>query len=174
MEHTVGRTPFADAASGDRAGSRIARDMHGTSLAGAWKLLVFEFRSEGQVVFPFGTNFSGLCLYDTTGYMSMQIMRGDRPRFAVNDQQAGAPDEVAAAFTGCYSYFGTYVVDETHGVVVHHVAQSLFPNWIGTDQVRFYRISGERLIVAAPTQQVRGHLMDAMLVWERVQAVERH
>ncbi|HEX7529073.1 MAG TPA: lipocalin-like domain-containing protein [Thermoanaerobaculia bacterium] len=148
--------------------------MHGTSLAGAWKLLVFEFRSEGQVVFPFGTNFSGLCLYDATGYMSMQIMRGDRPRFAVNDQQAGAPDEVAAAFTGCYSYFGTYVADETHGVVVHHVSQSLFPNSVGTDLVRFYRISGERLIVSAPTQQVRGHLMDAMLVWERVQTVERH
>jgi hypothetical protein len=145
--------------------------MHGTSLAGAWKLLVFEFRSEGQVVFPFGTTFSGLCLYDTTGNMSMQIMRGDRPRFAVNDQQAGTPEEVAAAFNGCYSYFGTYVVDETHGVVVHHVSQSLFPNAIGTDLVRFYRISGNRLIVSAPTVQVRGHLMDAMLVWERLEEV---
>jgi hypothetical protein len=152
----------------------MTRDMLGTSLAGAWKLLVFEFRSEGQVVFPFGTNFSGLCLYDTTGHMSMQIMRGDRPRFAVDDQQAGTPLEVATAFTGCYSYFGTYVVDETHGVVVHHVSQSLFPNSIGTDLVRFYRISGDRLIVSAPTVQVRGHLMDAMLVWERVHAVEGH
>ncbi|MCM3877766.1 MAG: lipocalin-like domain-containing protein [Thermoanaerobaculia bacterium] len=146
--------------------------MHGTSLAGAWKLLVFEFRSEGQVVFPFGMNISGLCLYDTTGHMSMQIMRGDRPRFAVNDQLAGTPEEVAAALTGCISYFGTYVVDETHGVVVHHVSQSLFPNWIGSDLVRFYRISGDRLIVSAPTVQVRGHLMDAMLVWERLRPVE--
>ncbi len=142
--------------------------MQGSSLAGAWKLLVFEFRSEGQVVFPFGTNYSGLCLYDTTGHMSMQIMRGDRPRFAANDQQGGTPDEVAASFTGCYSYYGTYVVDETHGVVVHHVYQSLFPNWIGTDLVRFFRLSGDRLIVSAPTVQVKGHLMDAMLVWERL------
>ncbi|MDL2716216.1 MAG: lipocalin-like domain-containing protein [Acidobacteriota bacterium] len=146
--------------------------MQGASLAGAWKLLVFEFRSGGQVVFPFGTNYAGLCLYDTTGNMSMQIMRGDRPRFGVNDQQTGTPDEVAAAFTGCYSYFGTYVVDEIHGVVVHHVSQSLFPNWIGTDLVRFFRISGDRLIVSAPTVQVRGHLMDAMLVWERLRPVE--
>ena len=46
--------------------------------------------------------------------------------------------------------------------------QSLFPNWVGTDQVRFYRISGDRLIVGAPTQQVGGHLMDVMLVWERL------
>jgi hypothetical protein len=148
--------------------------MQGTPLAGAWKLLVFEFRSEGQVVFPFGTNLSGLCLYDPTGHMSMQIMRGDRPRFAANDQQAGTPDEVAAAFAGCYSYFGTYVADEAHGVVVHHVTQSLFPNWIGTDLVRFYRISGDRLIVSAPTVQVRGHLMDAMLVWERLLPMDRN
>ncbi|HEX7614495.1 MAG TPA: lipocalin-like domain-containing protein [Thermoanaerobaculia bacterium] len=146
--------------------------MHGNSLVGAWKLLVFEFRSEGQVVYPFGMNYSGLCLYDTTGHMSIQIMRGDRPRFAVNDQQAGTHEEIAAALEGCLSYFGTYVVDETHGVVVHHVSQSLFPNWIGTDQVRFFRFSGERLIVAAPTQQVRGHLMDAMLVWERLHPIE--
>lgn len=146
--------------------------MHGTSLAGAWKLLVFEFRSEGKVVFPFGTDFSGLCIYDTTGHMTMQIMRGDRPRFAANDQLAGTPDEVAAALTGCISYFGTYVADETRGVVVHHVSQSLFPNWIGKDQVRFFRISGDRLIVSAPTQQVGGHLMDAMLVWERIRPAE--
>jgi|GEM_PF-505774 len=148
--------------------SRIASDMHGTSLAGAWKLLVFEFRSEGQVVFPFGTNFLGLCLYDSIGYMAMQIMRGDRPRFAVNDQQLGTPEEVGAAFFGYVAYSGTYVADETHGVVVHHVSQSLFPNWVGTDQVRFYRISGDRLIVGAPTQQVGGHLMDVMTVWERL------
>ena len=146
--------------------------MRGISLAGAWKLLVFELRSEGQVVFPFGTNISGLCLYDTTGHMSMQIMRGDRPRFAVNDQLSGKPDEVVSAFTGCISYFGTYVVDEAHGVVVHHVSQSLFPNWIGVDLVRFYRASGDRLITSAPTVQVGGHLMDAMLVWERLQPRE--
>jgi len=142
--------------------------MQPTSLAGAWKLLVFEFRSEGQVVFPFGTNFSGLCLYDSTGNMALQIMRGDRPRFAVNDQQLGTPTEVAAAFFGYLSYSGTYVADEAHGVIVHHVSQSLFPNWVGTDQVRFFRISGNRLIVSAPTQQVGGHLMDVMLVWERL------
>lgn len=145
--------------------------MHGTSLAGAWKLLVFEFRSEGQVVFPFGTNFLGLCLYDSTGYMALQIMRRERPRFAANDQQLGTPAEVGDAFFGYLSYAGTYVADETHGVVVHHVSQSLFPNWVGTDQVRFYRISGDRLIVSAPTQQVSGHLMDVMLVWERLAPV---
>jgi hypothetical protein len=63
-------------------------------------------------------------------------------------------------------------VEAPWGIDPPHVSQSLFPNWIGTDQVRFFRFSGERLIVAAPTQQVRGHLMDAMLVWERLHPIE--
>ena len=142
--------------------------MHESSLAGAWKLLVFEFRSEGEVAYPIGKEVSGMCLYDQTGHMALQIMRGNRPRFTAGDQLGGTPAEVEAAFSGYLAYAGTYVADETHGVVVHHVSQSLFPNWVGTDQVRFYRISGDRLIVGAPTQQVGGHLMDVMTVWERL------
>jgi len=145
--------------------------MHESSLVGAWKLLVFEFRSEGEVVYPIGKDVSGLCLYDATGHMALQIMGGNRPRFAAADQLAGTPAEMEAAFSGYLAYAGTYVADETHGVVVHHVSQSLFPNWVGTDLVRFYRISASRLIVSAPTVQLRGHLMDAMLVWERLTEV---
>jgi hypothetical protein len=139
-----------------------------SSLVGAWKLLVFEFRSEGEVVYPIGRNVSGLCLYDATGHMALQIMRGDRPRFAAADQLGGSAAEIEAAFSGYLSYAGTFVADPAHGVIVHHVSHALFPNWVGTDLVRFYRVSGDRLIVSAPTQQIKGHLMDAMLVWERL------
>lgn len=138
------------------------------SLVGAWKLLVIEFRSDGQVVYPAGRDATGSCLYDASGHMSLQIMRTDRPRFALNDHQSGTPDETGAAFKGYLAYGGTYVEDAAHGVVVHHVTHSLFPNWIGTDQVRFFKRAGNRLIVSAPTVSVGGHLMDAMLVWERL------
>ena len=145
--------------------------MHESSLVGAWRLLVFEFRSEGEVVYPIGKDVSGLCLYDATGHMALQIMRGNRPRFAAGDLLSGTTAEMEAAFSGYLAYAGTYFEDEGHGVVVHHVSQSLYPNWVGTDLVRFYRISGDRLIVSAPTVQVKGHLMDAMLVWERLAEV---
>jgi hypothetical protein len=147
--------------------------MSASSLVGAWKLLVIEFRSDGQVVYPVGRDGAGSCLYDPTGHMSLQIMRVDRPRFAVNDHQKGTPDEIAAAFQGYVAYGGTYVEDEAHGIVVHHVTHSLFPNWIGTDQVRFFKRAGDRLIVSAPTMAVGGHLMDAMLVWELLPNLER-
>ncbi len=148
--------------------------MSTSSLAGAWKLLVLEFRSDGQVVYPTGRDAAGTCLYDTTGHMSLQIMRVDRPRFAAADMLGGTPEEVAAAAKGYIAYGGTYVEDATHGVVVHHVTHSLFPNWVGTDLVRFFKRTGDRLITGNPTVVVGGHLMDAMLVWERLVDVERH
>ena len=148
--------------------------MSTSPLVGAWKLLVLEFRSDGQVVYPVGRDATGLCQYDAAGHMSMQIMRVDRPRFACTDFQSGTAEEIVAASKGYLAYGGTYVADADHGVVVHHVTCSLFPNWIGTDQVRFFKRAGDRLITSAPTVVVGGHLMDAMLVWEFLPDVARH
>ena len=139
-----------------------------SALVGAWKLLVLEFRSDGQVVYPVGRDASGMCVYDGSGHMSLQIMRADRPRFGSPDLLGGTDEEVVAAAKGYLAYGGTYVEDTEHGVVVHHVTHSLFPNWVGTDQVRFFKRTGDRLITAAPTVTVGGHLMDAMLLWERL------
>lgn len=148
--------------------------MNASSLVGAWRLLILEFRSDGQVVYPVGRDATGMCLYDATGHMSLQIMRVDRPRFPSGDFLSGAPDDVVAAAKGYLAYGGTYVEDAVHGVVVHHVAHSLIPNWVGTDLVRFFKRAGDRLIVSAPTVVVGGHLMDAMLVWELLPDVQRH
>jgi hypothetical protein len=148
--------------------------MSTSALVGAWRLLIIEFRSDGQVVYPVGRDAAGSCLYGESGQMSLQIMRVDRPRFASNDHQQGTPEEIAAAFKGYLAYGGTYVEDAVHGVVVHHVTHSLFPNWIGTDLVRFFKRTGDRLITSAPTVVIGGHLMDAMLVWERFARFEEH
>ena len=144
-----------------------------SALVGAWRLLVFEFRSDGQVVYPAGRDVTGMCLYDTTGHVSIQIMRVDRPRFVASDILGGTTDELVAAATGYVAYGGTYVEDAERGVVIQHVQHSLFPNWVGTDLVRFFKRSGDRLIVSAPTVAVGGHVMDVMLVWELLRDVPR-
>jgi hypothetical protein len=143
-------------------------------LVGAWKLLILEFRSDGQVVFPAGRDATGMCLYDETGHVSTQLMRVDRPRFAASDLLGGTDAEIVAAAKGYVAYGGTYVEDAVHGVVVHHVTHSLFPNWVGKDRVLFFKRTGDRLIVSAPTVVVGGHLMDAMLVFQRLERVEGH
>ena len=94
------RPPFADGPAG--LGVRFPGQMSTSSLVGAWKLLVLEFRSDGQVVYPVGRDAAGTCLYDATGHMSLQIMRVDRPRFASGDLLSGAPEDVAGRREGVH------------------------------------------------------------------------
>jgi hypothetical protein len=35
-------------------------------------------------------------------------------------------------------------------MVTHHVEASRFPNWEGSDQVRFFRIEGDQLLIDTP------------------------
>src|SRR5258708_31590199 len=110
-------------------------------LVGTWELGLVEFRAGGQVVYPVGKDATGLVMYDRSGWMSQQLMRPDRRAFASGDQLRGTPDEIKAAFEGYLAYGGTYVVDEAHATVTQHITTCLFPNWVGTDQKRFYKLS---------------------------------
>jgi hypothetical protein len=136
---------------------------------GTWELVSAEARrSDGQITYPFGRDVVGTLSYDTNGNMSMQMMRSDRPAFAVGDFQKGAPEEIKAAFKGFLSYFGTYEINEQEGTVTHHVKGSSFPNWGGSDQTRVFEFSGNRLTLRTPPIQVGGIAVTSLLIWERV------
>ncbi len=136
---------------------------------GTWKLVSFEARrSDGQIVYPFGRGAMGVISYDTRGNMSVQLMRSDRPAFAVSDFQKGTPEEIKAAFEGFIAYFGTYDVNEEEATVTHHVRGSLFPNWVGSDQIRFFEFSGNRLTLRTPSIQLGGVVATSQLIWERM------
>jgi hypothetical protein len=53
-------------------------------------------------------------------------------------------------------------------VVVHHVEQSLMPNWIGAEQVRLAMLDGSRVTLSTPLLPVGGRQQIATLVWQRV------
>ena len=89
-------------------------------------------------------------MYDVKGNMSVLLMNPDRPKFASGDILKGTPDEIKAAFEGFDAYCGTYSIDKEKGTVTHHLLGSRFPNWIDTDQVRFFKISGDTLRISAP------------------------
>lgn len=141
----------------------------GNEFVGTWKLVSFEARrSDGQTVYPFGKVVVGVLNYDARGNMSVQLMRSDRPAFAISDFQKGTPEETKAAFEGFIAYFGTYEIDEEKGTVTHHVKGSSFPNWVGSDQVRFFELSGNHLTLRTPTIQVGGSTLTTLLIWERM------
>ncbi len=135
---------------------------------GTWKLTFAEYRFEnGETIAIYGKNPAGMLIYDANGHVAIQIMRRDRPRFALNDRLGGTPDETKAAFDGYLAYFGTYTVDEEKHAVTHHLEGALLPNWISSDQTRFYELVDNRLTLKTPPLMIGGRQAVGHLIWER-------
>jgi hypothetical protein len=131
---------------------------------GTWKLVSFESRSpSGEVTYPRGRNPVGRLTYDPDGRMAVHIMQPGRAKFASENSRAATAAEAESAYRGYSAYYGTYTVDEAASHVIHKVEASLFPNWVGTDQKRFFRFEGNRLTLEADQPAGR-----SKLVWERV------
>lgn len=74
-----------------------------------------------------------------------------------------------SAFDTYFSCCGKY---ELRGdKVVHHIDVSLFPNWTGQDQERFYRFEGDRLILSTQPLLMEGLEQTAHLIWKRSRGV---
>jgi hypothetical protein len=142
--------------------------MGSNPLVGVWKLLVIEFRSEGEAYYPYGDDAKGIMILEPSGWSSTQIMRSGRATFMLGDQLRGTPEEVREAVEGYVAHSGPYTVDEERGVVNHEVVCSLFPNWVGSVQTRFFRLEGNRLIIGTPPLIVGSRMTDVMLIWEKV------
>jgi hypothetical protein len=137
-------------------------------VVGAWKFLSLKAtKPDGEVIHPYGEDLYGMLVYTASGHMSFLGMRRDRPQFASDDAFEGTPEEIQEAFEGFDAYCGTYEVDEEKGTVTHHVEGSRLPGWVGTDQVRHFRLSGNRLILTA-SFPVKGEMWDLEAVLERL------
>ena len=146
--------------------------MDADKFVGAWRLVSSTFRAEdgsfGES--PYGTDSQGLLMYDAQGSMSAQLGQKHRLSFAIADRKAGTPEELKAAFESYQAYCGSYKVDEHENVVRHTVTQALLPNWVGTEQRRYYEFDDGRLILRTPPMTIGGKPLTGELVWERIKA----
>ena len=71
---------------------------------------------------------------------------------------------------GYQAYFSTYDIDAEHQIVRHKVLGSLYPDWTGTTQVRYYQLrDGNRLMLStAPVGAPPEDEPIFELVWERI------
>ncbi len=138
-------------------------------LVGTWRLVSWENQDDaGQITFPVGRDPQGYIIYTADGYVSVQIMTAQRQRFAVDDLLHGTTDEKARAAETFIAYAGRYEL--APDTVIHHVELSLFPNWVGTRQVRRLELAGDRLTLSAGPMVLAGRQQIARLIWERVGA----
>ncbi|WP_163708165.1 lipocalin-like domain-containing protein [Mangrovibacterium lignilyticum] len=133
-------------------------------LLGSWQLQEWTAElANGEIVFPFGEDVIGRITYDERGDMAVQIMKNNRPEFHSEDLLQAQPDEMIDAYTGFIAYCGTYDVHPNSNQVIHRIAISSFPNWVGQNQVRSYEFKDDRLILSTDVIGSSRH----KLVWKR-------
>jgi len=108
-------------------------------------------------------------MFDDGGRMSIHLMNPERSQFASGDFLRPTAEERREAFNGYFGYFGAYSVDETADVVSFHVEGAAYPNYIGTDQKRFFSLEGNRLTLRTPPERAGGADITYVIVWEREQ-----
>lgn len=143
----------------------------GSDLVGTWNLVSWEARrvTDGSARLPFGKQVMGRMIYDANGNVSTQVSQMDRMPFVANVHAHGRPDEVADAFSSYIAYFGTYTLDQADHSVTHHVRASLFPNWVATNQKRYFEIRGDILKLRTPPLAItNGYEEVHVLTWERM------
>ena len=137
-------------------------------LTGAWSLVTSEFRTaSGNVIHPLGEDVLGLAIFTESGYMSAQIMRQNRPDFAAGDQASGTPEEIQAALLGYVAYYGKCAVDVENKTITTQVEGSMFPNWVGGQQMRFYELTDRHLILKTTPVALGDEEFTGVLTWER-------
>jgi hypothetical protein len=123
---------------------------------GTWRLVSI---TTGTVRHNRGERPTGLLYYDDKGYMAVQIMPS-RPR-STWSRGGPTPDEAKDALSGYTAYFGTYTVDESQGVVVHHRTGNIRPGAFGKLVRRYDFLSEDRLLLRPVESSTR-------LIWDRV------
>ena len=138
-------------------------------LIGSWKLLsAYGESTEGDRFVPYGEEPLGMLIYTQEGTMSVTLMALGRPKFASGDIYNATPEELKAAFENFDAYCGTYTLEVGENKVTHHLEASRFPNWEGSNQVRYFQLEGNKLSLYTDPIASRGTTWILYLEWERL------
>lgn len=135
---------------------------------GSWKLTRSEMWAGDEVFFPLGKDCQGFLSINDNGTLSGQLMNPARPMFLSDDILGGTDNEIRAAYQGYVAYWGEVAVDAEAGTIRTRVLGSLYPNWIGQSQERFFTFEGSQLILKTPPILAKGVSVVGVLVWERM------
>ena len=143
-------------------------DSPSDQFVGSWRLVsVVGQNSDGSVTYDWGKNPLGRVMFDAGGRLSLHLLDPDRPNFESGDFLGPTPEELNRAFKGYFGYFGSYAVDPDQLTVTFHIEGAAYPNYIGSDQIRYYEISADKLILRTPPERAGGEDIVYYVTWER-------
>jgi len=134
-------------------------------LVGAWKLLKFdyEFQDGSPRRAVFGAKALGFIIFSPQGRM-VAVLEAEGRKAPQDDTGA------AALLRTLIAYSGTYKLEQDKWTTTVDVAWN--PAWHGTQQVRYYKLDGDRLFITSmwqPNQNLPGKpVTRGVLEWERV------
>jgi hypothetical protein len=135
------------------------------SLVGAWKIVEYAQTEQdsGKVRFV-NDRPSGHLIYSSDGHMAAWVTRNNRPDSGLVPSDAVRVEWQKAIIAG---YSGRYTLKA--GTVTHHIESAWNPAWVGTDQVRHYELTGDRLVIHTPAYRTSfdGKMIVSRLVFQR-------
>ena len=111
-------------------------------LIGVWKLQTFEleFQDTGERVEPFGAHPNGYGIFAREG-RTMAVLTAEGRAAPLTDADR------ATAFKNMIAYTGMYRVEGDHWIT--RVDTSWNESWVGTDQIRFFKVDEDTLSVTS-------------------------
>jgi hypothetical protein len=100
--------------------------------------------------------------------MTVNMMQPDRPHFASGDARHGTAEEYERAYKGYLAYYGRYEVNADEGYVTHILEGSLYPDWVGTRQKRYFSLSGNQITLRTPLTLYEGLEAVRIIVWKKL------
>lgn len=138
------------------------------SLIGTWKLTSMkQVKVDGSSNDLYGPAPLGQLIYDSHGIMSVQFQTADLPKCGTLDRRKCSDSIARSAFDNYLGYWGRYRVSADGKSIMHIIEGASAPDWIGTSQQRFFELSGDRLTLTTPMQQIGGVESKTVLVWRR-------
>ena len=110
---------------------------------GAWQLLSYnvEQQSNGNTFAPMGDQPTGYVIFTPEGRLSFMLSAEGR-------KPGSNAEERSALLSSMIAYMGTYKLEQNRWIT--HVDVAWNPEWVGTEQTRYFQIEGDQLTVHTP------------------------
>jgi Lipocalin-like domain len=131
-------------------------------LLGSWRLVSFEreYQATGEREYPMGKSPTGHLHFLPSGSMAVVITAEGRKAATTDQERAGL-------FNSMVAYTGSYRVDGDKWIT--KVDVSWLPPWVGTEQIRSFRVTGDQLQeMTAWASRPDNRMARAVITYERV------
>ena len=131
-----------------------------SNIVGSWNLvsLLTKDVATGSTTSPLGEHPKGRLVYTPQGRMMALLVHERRSSPQIDEDRINLHKNMVA-------YSGRYKVEGEK--VVHYVDVSWNESLTGTDQVRFFKLEGDKLTITAPVDLINGPRSTSILIWER-------